>query len=284
MSPTAKRGSRAARVSPATSKRKPPDRKVVPTVKKGAQAPRTPTPIRKGASVTERKTNARPASAPRSSVRKSRTDTMNAAKRPPMKKAKEPKKTRPHAEKPAATRVSKSKDSARGRAEAQKKPRESAKTVAEKQPVRTEPGRRKIARREVPPAIHPAADQEQPHFEAESEVFVPDEGLIPEALPEAQDELLVPEDIELDPLEIPLELLDPDLVDVPRPQTPPRPKPKPARSERRMQQCAACGGMFQWVSVERLCFSCLKRKLSQRKREDESYSGYPSEPEEESDN
>jgi hypothetical protein len=95
-----------------------------------------------------------------------------------------------------------------------------------------------------------------------------------------EDDLVIPGDIELDPAGLPLELLDPELVDVPRPTTP-KPKPKITKSERRPQVCAGCGGTFTWLSVDNLCFSCLKRKLAQRKRDDESYTGFTPEPEEE---
>jgi hypothetical protein len=97
-----------------------------------------------------------------------------------------------------------------------------------------------------------------------------------------EDALIIPEDIVLDPDGLPLPLLDPELVEVPRPVTP-KPKPKITRSDRRPQVCAGCGGTFTWLSVENLCFSCLKRKLAQRKREDESYTGFTPEPEEEDD-
>jgi hypothetical protein len=93
-----------------------------------------------------------------------------------------------------------------------------------------------------------------------------------------EDALIVPDDIELDPIGIPLTLLDPELVDVPRP-TPPKPKPKITRTERRPHTCAGCGGTFIWLSVDGLCFSCLKRKLSQRKREDEGFTTFTPEAE-----
>jgi len=94
-----------------------------------------------------------------------------------------------------------------------------------------------------------------------------------------EDALVVPDDIELDPIGIPLTLLDPELVEVPRP-TPPKPKPKISRAERRAHTCAGCGGTFIWLSVDGLCFSCLKRRLSQRKREDEGFTAFTPEAEE----
>jgi hypothetical protein len=93
-----------------------------------------------------------------------------------------------------------------------------------------------------------------------------------------EEELVVPDEIELDPIGIPITLLDPELVDVPRP-APPKSKPKIVRTERRPQVCAGCGGTFIWLSVDGLCFSCLKRKLSQRKRDDDSFSGFTPEAE-----
>ena len=93
----------------------------------------------------------------------------------------------------------------------------------------------------------------------------------------------LPDEMALDPLELPLELLDPELVEVPRPAAPPKPKQKVSTVNRRQQACANCGNTYSWLSVEQLCFSCLKKKLAQRKREDESFTGYASEPEEEED-
>lgn len=94
-----------------------------------------------------------------------------------------------------------------------------------------------------------------------------------------EDALVVPDNIELDPIGIPLTLLDPELVEVPRP-TPPKPKPKISRAERRAHTCTGCGGTFIWLSVDGLCFSCLKRRLSQRKREDEGFTAFTPEAEE----
>jgi hypothetical protein len=143
----------------------------------------------------------------------------------------------------------------------------------------------KAARGRKPAAAEPDADDEEMFeekpsrsrtkmFEETGDEFIEDELTVPD------DDVLVPDDIELDPLEIPLELLDPELVDVPRPSLPPKPKPKP-KTERRMQVCASCAGQFNWLSVEQLCFNCLKKKLAQRKREDESYGGFAPEAEEE---
>jgi len=100
---------------------------------------------------------------------------------------------------------------------------------------------------------------------------------------EEPEEEEIQDEMALDPLELPLELLDPELVEVPRPSATPKPKQKVATANRRQQACANCGNTFNWLSVEQLCFNCLKKKLSQRKREDESYSGFTPEAEEEED-
>lgn len=104
-----------------------------------------------------------------------------------------------------------------------------------------------------------------------------------DALEPIEDEELVADDLELVHLDIPIDLLDSDLVDIPKP-APPKPKPKPPASERRERACASCGGMYFWLSVEGLCFSCLKKRLAQRRRDDETAPTYeaPSEEEEES--
>ncbi|HEY3295271.1 MAG TPA: hypothetical protein VGL38_07520 [bacterium] len=95
-----------------------------------------------------------------------------------------------------------------------------------------------------------------------------------------EEDAVIPEDLsELDPLDLPLALLDPELVEVPRPAGPVRPKPKP-RVERNPKQCAGCGNMFTWLSVDQLCFNCLKKKLAAKKREDEAYGGFTPEAEE----
>jgi len=122
--------------------------------------------------------------------------------------------------------------------------------------------------------LTPLPPSEEPEVEADLvEEYIEDDLVLEE------DERVVPGDIELDPMGIPLTLLDPELVDVPRP-TPPKPKPKISRTGGRAQACAGCGGTFVWLSVNGLCFSCLKRRLSQRKREDEGFSGFTPEAEE----
>jgi hypothetical protein len=88
------------------------------------------------------------------------------------------------------------------------------------------------------------------------------------------------EELTLEPLELPLELLDPELVEVPRPAATPKPKPKPVTGKRQ-QVCANCRNTFAWLSVDQLCFNCLKKKLAQKKREDETYPGFTGEAEEE---
>ncbi len=85
------------------------------------------------------------------------------------------------------------------------------------------------------------------------------------------EDVIIPDAIELDPLDVPIDLLDPDLIETPpaRPAAPP--KPKPNRNDRRQQKCDSCGGMYGWLSVERLCFNCLKKKIAAKKREEEGY-------------
>ncbi len=100
---------------------------------------------------------------------------------------------------------------------------------------------------------------------------------------EESEEEEIQDEMALDPLELPLELLDPELVEVPRPAAPPKAKQKVATAHRRQQPCANCGNMYTWLSVDQLCFNCLKKRLAQRKREDESYSGFTPEAEEEED-
>lgn len=100
---------------------------------------------------------------------------------------------------------------------------------------------------------------------------------------EESEEEEIQDEMALDPLELPLELLDPELVEVPRPAAPPKAKQKVATANRRQQPCANCGNMYTWLSVDQLCFNCLKKKLAQRKREDETYSGFTPEAEEEED-
>ncbi|MBI5060255.1 hypothetical protein HZB60_10810 [candidate division KSB1 bacterium] len=90
-------------------------------------------------------------------------------------------------------------------------------------------------------------------------------------LPVDDEDVISPDAIDIDPLDVPLELLDPELVEVPRAALPPRPKPKAPRGERRLLKCEGCGQMFGWLSVEKYCFNCLKRKLAQRKSPDENY-------------
>jgi hypothetical protein len=144
---------------------------------------------------------------------------------------------------------------------------------AKRPPSPSRRGRRPVASTEaremlatVSPATRDAPEADVVEEYIESSLVLEEEGLV------------VPDDIELDPIGIPLTLLDPELVDVPRP-TLPKPKSKITRTERRPQACAGCGQTFVWLSVDGYCFSCLKRKLSQRKREDESFSGFTPEAE-----
>lgn len=72
-------------------------------------------------------------------------------------------------------------------------------------------------------------------------------------------------------------ILDPDL-----PGPPPVPlaattaaplPPRPKRLAPRMQVCVDCGQQYGWLSIEKVCFNCLKKRVAQRKK-DEDYSGY----------
>jgi hypothetical protein len=136
------------------------------------------------------------------------------------------------------------------------------------------PKRGRKPKSELPHADEEDEDEKTPSRGGRSKSFEPIiEEFLDDDVPGADDDAAIPEDLELDPLEIPLELLDPELVDVPRPSVPPKPKPKLPRSERRPQNCAGCGGQYTWLSVDGLCFSCLKKKLAARKRDDEVYGG-----------
>lgn len=148
--------------------------------------------------------------------------------------------------------------------------------------VSAEPAAPPRSRKKLPPDSEPIKALFEPPLVPPVEEFGAVADFIEEdALEPEVDEELIGGELELDHLEIPIELLDPNLVDVPKPATPPKPKPKPLASERRERACAACGQMFFWLSVEGLCFSCLKRRLAQRRREDETVPTYEAPPEEE---
>lgn len=88
---------------------------------------------------------------------------------------------------------------------------------------------------------------------------------------EGEEEIEEADDLidDLDPVSGTL-ILDPDLIGPPAPAPlPPRPKRLPPRQ----QTCVDCGQQFGWLSIERVCFNCLKRRVAARKR-DEDYSGY----------
>jgi len=165
---------------------------------------------------------------------------------------------------------------------APKRPGRPPKTVKQETADPEEESPKKRGRK---PAV--AAKEKEPHEKATRgpkpkpldsiDEFIADD--LPAVEDEVEEDAVIPENLEeLDPLDLPLALLDPDLVEVPRPAGPIRPKPKP-RAERQPKQCASCGQMFNWLSVDQLCFNCLKKKLAAKKREDESYGGFTPEAE-----
>jgi hypothetical protein len=88
------------------------------------------------------------------------------------------------------------------------------------------------------------------------------------------DDDLDPNLVDLDPLDAPV-VLDPEIIDSeplikPRPAAPP--KPKTGKLAPRTHTCARCGGKFPWISAEKLCFSCVKKNIAQ-KRSDDTFSG-----------
>jgi len=87
------------------------------------------------------------------------------------------------------------------------------------------------------------------------------------------DDDLDPDLVDLDPLDA-LVVLDPELEDDPslKPKAPPAIKPKVGKLAPRLQTCNHCGKSFPWLSADKLCFNCLKKKIAQ-KRSDETYGG-----------
>ena len=157
-------------------------------------------------------------------------------------------------------------------------PKAAAKPVAAEAELKPAPGRRKRGAETDANALQNKATRgsRSKTFGFDDELmqdYVMDEDVAPEELDE---------ELAMEPMELPLELLDPELIEVPRPASVPKPKPKPVASKRQ-QVCASCGNTYTWLSVEQFCFSCLKKKLAQRKREDESYPGFTGEAEEEED-
>ncbi len=96
-----------------------------------------------------------------------------------------------------------------------------------------------------------------------------------EFLEEDSEESEETEDVEilddLDPFTSTL-ILDPELSGPPPAPVAPLP-PRPKRLAPRLQTCVDCGQQFGWLSMEKVCFACLKRRVAQRKK-DEDYSGY----------
>ncbi|MBU0507829.1 hypothetical protein KKH27_03185 [bacterium] len=134
--------------------------------------------------------------------------------------------------------------------------------------------------RKKPGGTHPGETLFEPIPATKSEVLAPVEAFLEEDqdLVLEDEEEIVSGEIELDPMGIPIELLDPDLAEVPKPKL----KPKPVKVERCERPCAGCGGKYTWLSVDGYCFSCLKRRLAQRKRDDESVTTYEPEADDDS--
>lgn len=255
MSPTATRSSRSGK-SAKTSERKPARKTAVArpsrASEKSVRARKPVTPVR-----PKTKPTAHAASGEAKQKRVTKAEkTKKASKPAPVSKTAEARPLHARSEK------------------AKEKPR----VVQAKSPVaHSRRGRRpqvEISKEPLRETLAPLPPSEEPEVEADLvEEYIEDDLVLEE------DALVVPDDIELDPLAIPLTLLDPELVDVPRPAQP-KPKPKILKTERRAQACAGCGATFIWLSVDGLCFSCLKRRLSQRKREDETFTGFTPEAEE----
>ncbi len=284
MSPSAPQGSRAPKPKPKSGERKSVTQKAAPSVKKTKTA--TPPPA------IERVKPAKPAAtraaAPAVPAKRRTPDEAAVpAKKDRVMKAEEPKKKLPKTTAPKAAApqpeepVAPRKHAVKAN-EVELPPKKAAKSAPKADsgipPVAPRRGRK--PKGEAP--LEDDLDSPRPRSAARAKPFDPTEEFLDDDLPIEDDDALG-EEIELDPLEIPLELLDPELVEVPRP-TSPKPKPKPVKTERRPQVCAGCGNPYTWLSVEQLCFSCLKKKLAQRKREDESYGGFSGEVEEEEDN
>ena len=270
MSPTATRGSRSSKSSKTTDRKtvhKPPtgSRKSAAAVRPPRTAEKAVRPHKPAKAEVHPKTKPTPRA------------TVGEAKKKRVTEVKKPKKTSKAAPAPKGTERPKSiKPKKASTAEtpvikAFEKP-ESVKPRRGRKPGGEESAREKrLSARTFPVS----ADEPKEDLDVVEEY-------LEESIALEDDELVIPEelDIELDPMEIPLELLDPELVDVPRPTPPPKPKPKLPKAERRAQTCAGCGQSFPWLSVEGLCFNCLKKKLAQRKRDDDGFTSYASEPEE----
>jgi hypothetical protein len=121
--------------------------------------------------------------------------------------------------------------------------------------------------------LDPVVHEEEPTFEPKDEYL---DALEPEDLTLEPDDIIAPDDLALVDLEIPIDFLDPDLIDIAapiKPAAPKPPKPKPPKADRRQVPCSGCGQTVGWLSVEGLCFNCLKKKIAAKRRDDETYSG-----------
>ena len=263
MSPTSRRTGRPVKPK-AKATAKSAKKKAAPARKKSVRMRAAAKPVKKDRIVREKKTTAKP--------KTTKAQAVPVKKKPAAAAVQERKKTRP-AEK---AKLDKSKLAKAAVAKSASK----APLAPEKRPVlrkRKPSGPSPLAAvlREDDPLLEPDA-LEPEVFDPEASLIEPDEiGL------EIEPEVLLPaEDLPIEGLDIPLELWDPELLDVNRPPPAPKPpKPKPAKADKRQQQCQNCGATFTWLSVDGLCFTCLKRRVAQRRREDESYSGFTAEAE-----
>jgi hypothetical protein len=265
MSPTSRRTGRSAKPKSKTAA-KPAKKKAAPPRKKAVRV-RPAKPVKKDRIVREKKTTAK--------TKTTKTPAAPVKKKPAPAVADVHKKIR-REEKIEKPKPAKSKPVA---AVLEKSPLKIAaapeKTRSPRKRKLTGPSPLEEALRENDPLLEPDA-LEHEVFEPDSPLLDPDDiDLVIE--PEA---LLPAEDLPIEALDIPLELWDPELLDVTRPPPAPKPpKPKPPKADKRQQQCQNCGATFTWLSVDGLCFNCLKRKVAQKRREDETFSGFTHEAE-----
>jgi hypothetical protein len=267
MSPTSRRTGRSVKPKPKTAA-KPAKKKAAPPRKKTVRV-RAAKPVKKDRIVREKKTTAK--------TKTTKTSAVPAKKKPAPAAADVHKKAR-HEEKTEKAKPAKSKPV---KAVVEK--------IAPKIPMAPEKLRSTHKRKPTGPSpLEDALRENDPLLEPdvlEHEVFDPDVPLIE---PDEMDLVLEPEallpavDLPIEDLDIPLELWDPELLDVTRPAPAPAPKPpkpKPPKADKRQQRCQNCGATFTWLSVDGLCFNCLKKKVAQKRREDETFSGFTHEAE-----
>jgi hypothetical protein len=291
MSPTTIRSPRTVKRDTKTAVKKPTSKKTGPVTKKAAASSarsvgRTQQPVSKPVrtvKVAEPKPETKAKSKPVKSAAPLKRDIVVNVEKPKKKKA-ERENPEPKLE---STPVKSGPAPDMGESMiAPKRPGRPPK-AAKEEPVQSEEQEAKKRGRKPSTAAKEKTPREKPGRGSKLKSLDSIDEFIADDLPATEDEVeedaVIPENLEeLDPLDLPLALLDPDLVEVPRPVGPTRPKPKP-RVERQPKPCASCGQMFTWLSVDQLCFNCLKKKLAAKKREDESYGGYTPEAEDSSD-